>query len=390
MSLLGKRERDEALEDAAPEVAPAEPMDTTDAPPPEAAEPNSEAPAPAADAEASAAADAADAAEPMDVGGDNGDKAAEGDDAAAAKPPTDENAAGGSGNGAAGEGQEDKDGAAPAAGAGDDAGDMDAELFDQLAGIEAEFTKLKDHLFAAKFREVSAQIGQVHDGLHEDFLAQITKFEEQRSQRVAAAERWRQHQLDNINAEYQAEIAMARNEFESEQAGMKDRLLQILNERLRKLEDDRNNTTLVEANNADARQMMRKLRRRQYESGPAQAPARRKPGAPQPFQVSLKENEIMDDLADMSAGIAFMSKAVAGQTTTKVDIDAAGDTLSYNDTVLYLDHTVKVQLHTKAKPASEPYTIVGINVDSVDLEANGAKLRATLDQLRSGMIRLIC
>eukprot|EP00004_Rigifila_ramosa_P019290 TRINITY_DN4878_c0_g1_i1.p1 TRINITY_DN4878_c0_g1~~TRINITY_DN4878_c0_g1_i1.p1 ORF type:complete len:484 (+),score=125.73 TRINITY_DN4878_c0_g1_i1:126-1454(+) len=170
------------------------------------------------------------------------------------------------------------------------------EALDTLAALEKEFAEVKEALFSGKHQSIVAEIAMLADDSHKDLLETVERLNEIRRLKVAAADKWRQVQIDLINRAHAVELKQYDAEFDTERQQVKDRMIQIMLEKQKKVEDERGTFHLTDDFN-DSRALRVKLRRRQIENGATQHTTIRKRIAPAGIAVGLKENEIMDDWA---------------------------------------------------------------------------------------------
>jgi len=105
------------------------------------------------------------------------------------------------------------------------------ECLDSLEKIEKEFSDLKEKFFRDQMEALKAECEAIKLGMpgsvtrsnlltyfdctgsHEKFLEKVKELEEKKSEKLWAAQQWREYQLNNINIIYDAEKRQSEEEY---------------------------------------------------------------------------------------------------------------------------------------------------------------------------------
>lgn len=169
------------------------------------------------------------------------------------------------------------------------------ECLDNLEKIEKEFSDLKEKFFRDQMEALKAECEAIKLGSHEKFLEKVKELEEKKSEKLWAAQQWREYQLNNINIIYDAEKRQSEEEYKIEKRQLRDRMVHAIEDKIKKLEDEKNTMNLIDGGES---RITRTLRRRGKEPARDTPPAgvKRKLNPPH-INYTLKESEILEDLA---------------------------------------------------------------------------------------------
>jgi len=162
--------------------------------------------------------------------------------------------------------------------------------------VEKDFAELKEKFFKEKIASLKREIDSINNGTHPGFCEKCKELEQVRDDKIYAAEQWRSYQLQNINNAFDAEKRQADEEYKAERQQMRERMIQTLLDKRKKLSDDK---VAMGVPDADIRTTTRTLRRR---GGPPQQSQqsnfKKKLNsnlAPQ-INYTLQNSEIQEDL----------------------------------------------------------------------------------------------
>jgi len=151
---------------------------------------------------------------------------------------------------------------------------------------------LKEKLFKDKIAQLKKEAEAIKNGTHPQFCDQCKELEDAKNDKVAAAEQWRQYQLQNINNMFEVEKQQAEEEFATEKRLLKDRLLNTILEKKKKITEDKMTMNITDT--TDARST-RQLRRRGGQPPPQPTTVKKKITPPS-INYTLKDTEIQEDL----------------------------------------------------------------------------------------------
>ncbi|XP_065343564.1 breast cancer metastasis-suppressor 1-like protein [Cloeon dipterum] len=134
----------------------------------------------------------------------------------------------------------------------DDSSEMDdetcarrrVECLEDLADLERQFSLIKEQLYRERVSQVEAKLVEVRCGKAQEYLQPLEELEENMNIRMNVAEVLKKYRIENIMNKFDAEELASHQNFESEKALLRDMINSDLEEKIRRLEDDRNNTDI--------------------------------------------------------------------------------------------------------------------------------------------------
>lgn len=134
----------------------------------------------------------------------------------------------------------------------DDSSEMDEdecerrrnECMENLVDLERQFTLLKEQLYRERITQVDTKLGEVRVGKSEEYLIPLERLKENMKTKTEVAGILRQYRLQNIQNKFLAEEQAALQNFESEKELIWDCIHNDLQEKIRRLEEDRNNVDI--------------------------------------------------------------------------------------------------------------------------------------------------
>lgn len=178
------------------------------------------------------------------------------------------------------------------------------ECIDDMADLERQFMHLKEKLYFERVNQIEAKLEEVRAGRAPEYLQPLEDLQDNMRIRIEVAGILREMKLKNIRRKYEAEETAAYQNFQSEQALLRDLLKSELEEKIRRLEEDRNSVDLT----ADfwPEQVTHKKNRRKTD--PTTTDKRKKPVTVSgPYIVyMLRENEILEDWTAIRKALKVM------------------------------------------------------------------------------------
>ncbi|XP_017466954.1 PREDICTED: breast cancer metastasis-suppressor 1-like protein [Rhagoletis zephyria] len=134
----------------------------------------------------------------------------------------------------------------------DDSSEMDAiemerirsEHVEDLASLELQFDQLRELYYQERNKQNEQQIADVRSGRSEEYLIPLRELDKAFRNRVEVADKLRKFRLENIEHKYQSEEQAALQHFESEKQLLLDQMEEEIIEKIRRLEEDRNNVDI--------------------------------------------------------------------------------------------------------------------------------------------------
>lgn len=167
------------------------------------------------------------------------------------------------------------------------------ECIDDMADLERQFMHLKEKLYFERAHQIEAKLEEVRAGRAPEYLQPLEDLQDNMRIRIEVAGILREMKLKNIRRKYEAEETAALQNFQSEQALLRDSLRSELEEKIRRLEEDRNSIDIT--SDLWTEQITHKKNRRKTD--PMTSDKRKKPVTVSgPYIVyMLRENEILED-----------------------------------------------------------------------------------------------
>ncbi|PRP82638.1 suppressor of defective silencing 3-like [Planoprotostelium fungivorum] len=235
--------------------------------------------------------------------------------------------------------------------------------------IEREFSDLKERFFADKIESLKKELDTLKNGTHQGFLKKCQELEEQQRQRLWAAERWRDYQIENINSIFAAEKQQGEDEYDNEKKSLQEKMINTVQEKKKKLLDEK---TTAEEKNVNARTSQRKRNGKELKDGGS---IKRKLNPPH-ILYTLREDEIKEDLAIIHKGHPYKNKAA------QADVYAERGKLFLEGNSFEKGQHVKIESQTDNNVWKGIITFV--SPAEIHLKGeSGVQSRFTLTQLKS-------
>lgn len=167
-----------------------------------------------------------------------------------------------------------------------------SECLDDMADLERQFVHLKEQLYTERANQIEVKLEEVRAGRAPEYLQPLEDLQDNMRIRIEVAGILREMKLKNIRRKYDAEEMAALQNFKSEQALLKDSIQSDLEEKIRRLEEDRNSIDIT--SDLWSEQISHKKNKRKTEFC---TDRRKKPVTVSgPYIVyMLHENEILED-----------------------------------------------------------------------------------------------
>ncbi|XP_064464057.1 breast cancer metastasis-suppressor 1-like protein [Ornithodoros turicata] len=167
-----------------------------------------------------------------------------------------------------------------------------SECLDDMADLERQFMHLKEQLYLERANQIEAKLEEVRAGRAPEYLQPLEDLQDNMRIRIEVAGILKEMKLKNIRRKYDAEETAALQNFQSEQALLRDSIQSELEEKIRRLEEDRNSIDIT--SDLWSEQTSHKKNKRKTEFG---TDRRKKPVTVSgPYIVyMLHENEILED-----------------------------------------------------------------------------------------------
>ncbi|MBN3294872.1 breast cancer metastasis-suppressor 1-like protein-A isoform X2 [Amia ocellicauda] len=119
------------------------------------------------------------------------------------------------------------------------------ECLDEMTNLEKQFTDLKDQLYKERLSQVDAKLQEVIAGKAPEYLEPLATLQENMQIRTKVAGIYRELCLESVKNKYDCEIQAAFQHWESEKLLLFDTVQSELEEKIRRLEEDRHSIDIT-------------------------------------------------------------------------------------------------------------------------------------------------
>ncbi|XP_073410317.1 breast cancer metastasis-suppressor 1-like protein isoform X2 [Dendrobates tinctorius] len=119
------------------------------------------------------------------------------------------------------------------------------ECLDEMSNLEKQFTDLKDQLYKERLSQVDAKLQEVIAAKAPEYLEPLAALQENMQIRTKVAGIYRELCLESVKNKHDCEIQAARQHCESEKLLLYDTVQSELEEKIRRLEEDRHSIDIT-------------------------------------------------------------------------------------------------------------------------------------------------
>lgn len=119
------------------------------------------------------------------------------------------------------------------------------ECIDEMTNLEKQFTDLKDQLYKERQNQVDAKLQEVMSGKAAEYLEPLATLQENMQIRTKVAGIYRELCLESVKNKYDCETQAAFQHWESEKLLLFDTVQSELEEKIRRLEEDRHSIDIT-------------------------------------------------------------------------------------------------------------------------------------------------
>ncbi|KAI3367937.1 hypothetical protein L3Q82_026759 [Scortum barcoo] len=119
------------------------------------------------------------------------------------------------------------------------------ECLDEMSNLEKQFTDLKDQLYRERLSQVNSKLTEVEAGRAAEYLEPLAVLLENMQVRTKVAGIYRELCLDSVKNKYECETQAACQHWESEKLLLFDTVQSELEEKIRRLEEDRHSIDIT-------------------------------------------------------------------------------------------------------------------------------------------------
>uniref|UniRef100_A0A1A8F774 Breast cancer metastasis-suppressor 1-like b n=1 Tax=Nothobranchius korthausae TaxID=1143690 RepID=A0A1A8F774_9TELE len=119
------------------------------------------------------------------------------------------------------------------------------ECLDEMTTLEKQFTDLKEQLYKERLSQVEVKLQEVMAGCAQEYLEPLATLQENMQIRTKVAGIYRELCLESVKNKYECEIQAACQHWESEKLLLLDTVQSELEEKIRRLEEDRHSIDIT-------------------------------------------------------------------------------------------------------------------------------------------------
>ncbi|XP_061649734.1 breast cancer metastasis-suppressor 1-like protein-A isoform X2 [Phyllopteryx taeniolatus] len=119
------------------------------------------------------------------------------------------------------------------------------ECLDEMSNLEKQFTDLKDQLYRERLTQVNSKLAEVEAGHAAEYLDPLAVLLENMQVRTKVAGIYKELCLESVKNRYKCEIQAACQHWESEKLLLFDTVQSELEEKIRRLEEDRHSIDIT-------------------------------------------------------------------------------------------------------------------------------------------------
>ncbi|CAG8514452.1 8645_t:CDS:2 [Paraglomus occultum] len=185
-----------------------------------------------------------------------------------------------------------------------------SDINERLYKMNMQLENDKDILYQQYLAQFDKELKEIQDGTNSDFQESLQELIEIRDNTVTKAELYREYLLECVKRMYEAEASQAEEDYSTEKQGLKEKMLAEVEERRRKLKEDKDSYDLlhdVTVETAPRQHSQRKLRGTKAKDEVEPKTKRSKVAGPS-VTARLTDREIEDDLLEMTKAYSSSSK----------------------------------------------------------------------------------
>ncbi|KAJ8411763.1 hypothetical protein AAFF_G00154010 [Aldrovandia affinis] len=191
------------------------------------------------------------------------------------------------------------------------------ECLDEMTNLEKQFTDLKDQLYKERLSQVDAKLQEVIAGKAPEYLEPLANLQENMQIRTKVAGIYRELCLESVKNKYDCELQAAFQHWESEKLLLFDTVQSELEEKIRRLEEDRHSIDITSELWNDELQS-----RKNKKKDPFSPDKKKKPCPALPLTIArpyivymLQDLDILEDWTAIRKAMATL-----GQHRVKTDV----------------------------------------------------------------------
>ncbi|KAI9358099.1 Sds3-like-domain-containing protein [Pilaira anomala] len=182
------------------------------------------------------------------------------------------------------------------------------EMTSKMEKLNLDFLEKKEGLYSEKLVSINTELKEAHLDTHYQYIEGLRNLEEMRQKMIGDGVLFREYQNQVTDKQFQLEIYQAEEEYTAETQEIREKLFTILEEKRRKLKEDKDNCDLAYdvVLESQSRLHKRNLRRRGPENSDNKTNKRKQMNGPA-LIFRLKDEDIHSDMQAMRSGLSTTS-----------------------------------------------------------------------------------
>ncbi|XP_054758827.1 breast cancer metastasis-suppressor 1-like protein [Lytechinus pictus] len=188
------------------------------------------------------------------------------------------------------------------------------ECMEDMNDLESQFTSLRDQLYSERLEQIEFKLNDVKLEAAHEYLTPLHELDQMKSRKLRIASVLRELRMENIRNKLQSEEKASRENHESEKSLLRDLMKADLEDKIKRLEEDRHNIDLT----TELWNESRILKQKGKKPDSLHSDRKKKPVAVSgPYIIyMLREDDILDDwTAIMKARGASARRKSDGRTS---------------------------------------------------------------------------
>ncbi|KAI8071758.1 Sds3-like-domain-containing protein [Gongronella butleri] len=193
------------------------------------------------------------------------------------------------------------------------------ELNQRIEYLNNDFLQSKERLFAEKLMMIQTEIDQALNNTHAQYQESLVLLDSIRQKSIQDGRMFRDYQTSVTDKQFTLEIHQAEEEYMVEKHEVREKLFAALEDKRRKLKEDKDNCDLTfdVLMETQTRSNKRSLRKRGMETADGKSSnSKRKQATGPTLMFRLKDDELLDDLQAMRSGLASASAPAKKSSST--------------------------------------------------------------------------
>ncbi|OAC97648.1 hypothetical protein MUCCIDRAFT_186003 [Mucor lusitanicus CBS 277.49] len=191
------------------------------------------------------------------------------------------------------------------------------EMTSIMEDLNKDFLKKRERLYTEKLHAINQELKSAHQDTHPSYLDGVKDLEAMRRKTIRDGVLFREYQNEVTDNQFQLEIYQAEEEYTAEIQDIREKLFASLDEKRRKLKEEKDNCDLAYdvILESQSRLHKRNLRKREKEHPESKSSKKKQLTGPA-LVFKLKDDDILSDIQAMRNGLSSCNSASGTTTTT--------------------------------------------------------------------------